>query len=170
MVQRGGSYVLALKAHQPTMVADVQARFADARVAQQPDYGMTSATLTTAGHGRIETRTAFVIPDPDAIAYLNADNRWRDLSRVALVEDTAAMQVRAIFQQQYGTFSYAHLPKTTYAQTFAQMYRYDQGDYVRLLQKQGVRIWSVEFFYRIGSYLNTVGTQALGADTVTRWC
>ena len=90
--------------------------------------------------------------------------------RVYYVEDTAAMQVRAIFQKQYGTFSYEHLPKTTYAQTFAQMYRCDQGDYVRLLQKQGVRIWSVEFFYRIGSYLNTVGTQALGADTVTRWC
>ena len=43
--------------------------------------------------------------------------------RVYYVEDTAAMQVRAIFQKQYGTFSYEHLPKTTYAQTFAQMYR-----------------------------------------------
>ena len=110
--------------------------------------------------------------------------------RVYYVEDTAAMQVRAIFQKQYGTFSYEHLPKTTYAQTFAQMYRtrtdkdgrprgvkapnYEkiyipgfqpgerildfgcgQGDYVRLLQERGVRIWGVEFFYRIGSYLNT---------------
>jgi len=27
-----------------------------------------------------------------------------------------------------------------------------------MLQGQGVRIWGVEFFYRIGSYLNTVGT------------
>lgn len=74
MVQRGGTYVLALKANQPTMLADVQALFADARAAQQPDYGTTSATSTTAGHGRIETRTAFVISDPDAIASLNAGN------------------------------------------------------------------------------------------------
>ncbi|MEI6179716.1 MAG: ISAs1 family transposase, partial [Chloroflexales bacterium] len=101
MVQRGGSYVLALKAHQPTMVADVQARFADARVAQQPDYGMTSATLTTAGHGRIETRTAFVISDPDAIAYLNADNRWRDLSRVALIEAERTVNGATSIEQRY---------------------------------------------------------------------
>ena len=101
IVQRGGNYVLALKANQPTMVADVQALFADARVAQQPEYGMTSATLTTAGHGRIETRTAFVISDPDAIAYLNADNRWRDLSRVALIEAERTVNGTTSIEQRY---------------------------------------------------------------------
>jgi predicted transposase YbfD/YdcC len=101
IVQQGGNYVLALKANQPTMLADVQALFADARAAQQPEYGMTSATLTTADHGRIETRTAFVIPDPDAIAYLNADNRWRDLSSVALIEAERTVNGTTTVEQRY---------------------------------------------------------------------
>lgn len=110
--------------------------------------------------------------------------------RVYYVADQDAMRVRAIFGKQYGTFCYDNLPKTTYAQTFAQMYRvrkdkhgtprgvrapnYEkiyipnfrdgerildfgcgQGDYVRMLQERGVRIWGVEFFYRIGTHLNT---------------
>ncbi|RRR74739.1 MAG: methyltransferase domain-containing protein [Candidatus Viridilinea halotolerans] len=116
--------------------------------------------------------------------------------RVYYVADQEAMRVRAIFGKQYGTFSYDHLPKTTYAQTFAQMYRvrtdqdgaprgvrapnYDrvyipnfrdgerildfgcgQGDYVRLLQAQGVRIWGIEFYYRIGDRLNTRATHQM---------
>ena len=110
--------------------------------------------------------------------------------RVYYVEDTAAMQVRAIFQKQYGTFSYTHLPKTTYAQTFAQMYRtrtdkngtprgvkapnYEkiyipgfqpgerildfgcgQGDYVRLLQERGGRIWELNTFAPPGAVMPT---------------
>jgi hypothetical protein len=57
-----------VKANQPTSDADVQALLADARAAQQPEYGMTSATETTSDHGRIETRTAFIISDPGVIA------------------------------------------------------------------------------------------------------
>lgn len=73
--------MLALNANQPTLHADVQARFADARAAKPPEYGITSATETTSGHGRIETRTADVISDPAVIAYLNPGDRWRDLAK-----------------------------------------------------------------------------------------
>jgi hypothetical protein len=51
IVQRGGTYVLALNGNQPTLFADVLALFADARAAQQPDYGMTSATEMVMGCG-----------------------------------------------------------------------------------------------------------------------
>jgi ParB family transcriptional regulator, chromosome partitioning protein len=116
--------------------------------------------------------------------------------RVYYVPDQDATLVKAIFGKAYGKFCYTNLPKTTYAQTFAQMYRvrtdkdgvprgvrapnYDQvyipgfregerildfgcgqGDYVRMLQAQGVRIWGVEFFYRIGAHLNTKATHAM---------
>jgi len=116
--------------------------------------------------------------------------------RVYYVEERDATLVRAIFQKQYGKFSYEKLPKTTYAQTFAQMYRvrkdkngtprgvkapnYEkiyipafrpgerildfgcgQGDYVRMLQEKAVRIWGVEFFYRIGTHLNTEATHKM---------
>ncbi len=83
---RQGHDVLALKANQPTLDADVQALFADARAAQQPEDGITRATEMTSGYGRIETRTASVISNPAVMASLNPGNRWRDLSSVALVE------------------------------------------------------------------------------------
>jgi hypothetical protein len=79
-----GHDVLALQANQTTLHADVQARCADARAAKQPEYGITGATETTSGHGRIETRTAYVISDPAVIADLNPGDRRRDLAGVAL--------------------------------------------------------------------------------------
>ncbi|MFN8477210.1 MAG: hypothetical protein U0074_05185 [Kouleothrix sp.] len=81
-----GHYVLALKANQATLYADVQARSLLMPAAKQPEYGMTSASDTTSGHGRIETRTTGVINDLEVIAYLDPGNHWRDLASVALVE------------------------------------------------------------------------------------
>ncbi len=52
----------------------------------KPKYGMTTATMVTTGHSRVETRQAFVISDPDVIAYLSERSRWNDLASVALVE------------------------------------------------------------------------------------
>ena len=101
IVQRGGNYVLALKGNQPTLYDDVQALFADARAAQQAEYGITSATETVMGHGRVETRTAYVISDPTVIAYLNEGQRWRDLASVALIEAQRTVNGTTTIEQRY---------------------------------------------------------------------
>ena len=101
IVQRGGNYVLALKGNQPTLYDDVQALFADARAAQQAEYGITSATETVMGHGRVETRTAYVISDPAVIAYLNEGQRWRDLASVALIEAQRTVNGTTTIEQRY---------------------------------------------------------------------
>ena len=98
---REGHYVLALKANQATLHADVAVLFTDARVAQQTEYGMTSVTETIGGHGWVETRTAYVISDPEVIAYLNPGNRWRDLASVALVEAQRTAYGQTTTEQQY---------------------------------------------------------------------
>lgn len=107
---RQGHYVLALKANQATLYADVQALFADARAAKQPEYGMTSASDTTSGHGRIETRTTYVINDPEVIAYLNPGNHWRDLASVALVEAQRTAEGRTTTEQRFYLLDQARLP------------------------------------------------------------
>lgn len=56
IIQRGGQYVLALKGNHPTLLAEVQDLFADARATTHPAYGMTTATTVEKNHGRIETR------------------------------------------------------------------------------------------------------------------
>ena len=101
IVQRGGNYVLALKGNQPTLYDDVQALFTDARAAQQAEYGITSATETVMGHGRVETRTAYVISDPTVIAYLNEGQRWRDLASVALIEAQRTVNGTTTIEQRY---------------------------------------------------------------------
>ncbi len=101
IVERGGQYVLALKGNQPTMLAEVQALFTDARAALQPAYGMTSATTIEKDHGRIETRRAFVISDPDALQYLNERQHWAQLRSVALVEAERTVQNTTTLEQRY---------------------------------------------------------------------
>ena len=116
--------------------------------------------------------------------------------RVYYVPDDARMMVKGIFQREYGVFDYGMLPKTTYYQTFAQMYRkredeqgrprgvsapfYEkvyipnfrpgerildfgcgQADYVRLLQKKGLRIWGIEFYFRAKQTINTVAVHQM---------
>ncbi len=78
--------IARLKGNQPQMHADVVARFADARSALQPAYGMRHATTIDTGHGRIEQRQALVISDPSVIAYLNDQDRWTGLRSVVVIE------------------------------------------------------------------------------------
>lgn len=120
--------------------------------------------------------------------------------RTYYVPDDQASLVRGLFRRAYGAFDYSRLPKTTYMQTFAQMYRvrqdadgrpigvgqpfYEhmyipnfkpgerildfgcgQGDYVRILQGRGIRIWGMEFFYRAGNRLNTMAVHQM-ADSL----
>jgi predicted transposase YbfD/YdcC len=101
IVRRGGNYVLALKANQPTMHADVVALFMDARTAAQPEYDMTKATSVDVAHGRTEIRHAFVISAPSAIAYLNEGQRWANLQSVVLIEAERTLGDATSIEQRY---------------------------------------------------------------------
>ncbi len=101
IVRQGGDYILALKGNQPRMHADVVALFADAHAARQPAYGMTLAARVTAGHGRQETRQAWVISDPAVIAYLNDRGRWTGLGSVIMLEAERTLDGRTTVEQRY---------------------------------------------------------------------
>ena len=101
IVQRGGDYVLALKGNHKTMLADVAAVFADARATEQGAYGMTTASEVSAGHGRLETRSAFVVSDPEVIGYLNERGRWAELRSVALVEAERTVNGTTTCEQRF---------------------------------------------------------------------
>lgn len=107
IIQRGGQYVLALKENQPTMYAEVRALFADARAAHASAYGMRTDRTVTKGHGRIETRQAFVIHDPAALAYLNERQHWAHLTGVALIEAERTLHTGTTTEQRYYLLSQA---------------------------------------------------------------
>jgi predicted transposase YbfD/YdcC len=83
------------------MLADVAALFADARAALQTEYDMTSASSVDVAHGRVETRRAFVISDPHALAYLNESKRWAQLQSVALIEAERTVNDTTTREQRY---------------------------------------------------------------------
>jgi len=89
IVAQGGDYVLALKDNHPTLHDDVQAIFAEARrtafAPLAPEHH-DHAKATDKGHGRLEVRRAWVISDPQIIAFLDEAGRWPGLRAIGLVE------------------------------------------------------------------------------------
>lgn len=85
IVAGGGDYVLALKANQPDLLADVIDSFT---VAAQPDACQRTVEKN---HGRLEWRVCETISDPAVIAWLDPDQAWTGLQTIARV--TATRQV-----------------------------------------------------------------------------
>lgn len=80
---QGGDYLLALKDNHPDLAADVRARFAE----RVPEAGGGEAPVfeeTDKGHGRIETRRAWV----EEAAWFAQCADWKDCRSVLLVEST----------------------------------------------------------------------------------
>lgn len=102
--------------------------------------------------------------------------------RVCRIPDSKKDDARAFLWQQYGKFSYEHIERNTWNQTYAQKYRLrteegggsslynelvipslspsvrvldfgcGQADYVKALARQGTNILGIEFFYRRGHF------------------
>jgi len=83
---QGGDYVLALKDNQPTLSADVQECFAQARRTGFADVTHDADTDVDKGHGRLEIRRRWVITDPDHLAWLQAAHRWPGLEAIGMVQ------------------------------------------------------------------------------------
>jgi predicted transposase YbfD/YdcC len=79
----GADYVLALKANQETLYADVQQLFLDGL---EDDFAGTEHheyQTVDEGHGRVETRTYHVVPVPEELAQRHAD--WQGLRSFGMV-------------------------------------------------------------------------------------
>jgi len=86
---QGGQYVLALKDNQPTLHDDVRAAFAEARATAFADLAPqhhSAAKTVDKGHGRLEIRRAWVITDPEVLAFLNPAGAWASLGGIGLIE------------------------------------------------------------------------------------
>jgi predicted transposase YbfD/YdcC len=78
-VAQGGDHILALKDNHPTLHDDVRAIFAAARatdVAPRAAPHHDHARAVGTGHGRLAARRAWVIRDPEVLAFLDAAGRW----------------------------------------------------------------------------------------------
>jgi len=84
ILDQGGDYVLGLKGNQETLHDDVQWSFT---LAQQDGGGdVSQAERMEKGHGRIETRRAWLIDDAEIIAWLQERHAWPGLQAIGWVQ------------------------------------------------------------------------------------
>lgn len=85
ITERGGDYLLAVKANQPTLFAEIARYFDD------PDARLAAQTDTDKGHGRIETRRYAVTGEID---WLSGDRRYPDEPRFPKLKAIAMVEAR----------------------------------------------------------------------------
>src|SRR5690606_1148491 len=71
LVAQGADYVLALKANQETLHQDVVGLFEQARATEFADIAHDYRETLDKGHGRLERRRAWLVHDPDYLAWLD---------------------------------------------------------------------------------------------------
>jgi len=85
IVDADADYVLALKANQGQLHEDVKLLFDGIADNQLPDVQTDTVQTTDGDHGRIETRTAISVSDPDLIAPLRGSENFVNLNSVVKV-------------------------------------------------------------------------------------
>lgn len=112
IVQRGGDYLLALKANRPVMLRDVEAFFADPAAAD-----LDIVETTDGEHGRIEIRRHTVCHQVD---WLFSDRRYPDepnfphLAMIGMVETEVMRDGKTVHERRYYIAS-AKLDAKTFA-------------------------------------------------------
>jgi len=95
----GADYLLAVKANQPTLRAEIESFFADA-----PPASLESTTAVDKGHGRIEQRTVTVARE---VAWLTGERRFPgelrlpDAATIIRVASRAELKDRGRFETRY---------------------------------------------------------------------
>jgi predicted transposase YbfD/YdcC len=86
IVERGGDYVIAVKANQPQLYEAMQLMFRDAQATQFRDVAHDFHQTVEKNHGRIEIRRCWTIAEPGYLDYLNKAQAWKHLRMVVMVE------------------------------------------------------------------------------------
>lgn len=92
--EQRGEYVLALKANQGSLLADVQDSFAQAQTDPAAGAGLAEAVTVDKGHGRLETRHHAVLTDPEVLAWLQERHHWPGLAAIGRVEAERRLEGR----------------------------------------------------------------------------
>jgi predicted transposase YbfD/YdcC len=85
IIDQEGDYALALKENQGTMYEGVSETFALAHKDQFAQTPHESHRTVEKGHGRIEIREYWTITDPEILAFLDPEHRWKKLQGIGMV-------------------------------------------------------------------------------------
>jgi predicted transposase YbfD/YdcC len=103
IVDKGGDYVLALKANQGQLVEDVQSLF-EIEFAERTPFHWVEHDYHRAvdkGHGRVEILECWVVTDPEYLDYIRAHKEWPELRSVILVRGERRVGDQVSRQDRY---------------------------------------------------------------------
>ena len=123
VIEQGADYVLALKANQGGLYAEVEQAFAAEQ--DRGFQGVRHETLTTRekNHGRIETRRHVLLTDPAYLDYFNRDGKWWGLAAIGMVERTREVNGQVERQTHYYIPSLTHNVAQATVEAFARAVR-----------------------------------------------
>ncbi len=98
IVEQGGDYLLALKENQPSLYADVEEFFTEARATHFAGIAHGFHREVDGGHGRVETRRCWSVGEID---WLRERHAWLQLTSIALVERTRQVGERKTVEVGY---------------------------------------------------------------------
>lgn len=101
ILDQGADSVLALKGNQGALHQDVQETVRRAEADGWRGVAHDQVTAIDKGHGRIETRRAWVLTDADHLAWLQAEHAWPGLAAVGLVEAERRTGAARTVQRRY---------------------------------------------------------------------
>lgn len=118
IVQQGGNYILAVKENQEQLYRDIVDTFRYADDARWRGIAHAQDRRVNGDHGRIETRDAWLISDPDVLAYLNPTGRWAGLASIGMIQTERITDGTPAYERRYYILS-----GTPTARTFAEAVR-----------------------------------------------
>jgi predicted transposase YbfD/YdcC len=86
IVEQKGDYALALKKNQVVLYTKVQEAFELAKKENFANIKYETSKMNEKGHGRLETRSYWIIDDESIISALNANGDWEHLRSIGMVE------------------------------------------------------------------------------------
>ncbi len=92
IIEQQGAYALALKENHGTLYDEVQATFTMAGKETWTNEHYASDRTLEKAHGRLEIRDSWTISDPEILAYLDPEHRWKGLRGIGMVQAKRRME------------------------------------------------------------------------------
>jgi predicted transposase YbfD/YdcC len=115
IITQEGEYALALKDNQGDLYKEVKATFALAEKETHASPYNESDRSVEKGHGRLEIRDYWTISDPEILAYLDPEKRWKGLRGIGMVRAERRIDQEITQETRYFLLSFPSVKTFAYA-------------------------------------------------------
>jgi predicted transposase YbfD/YdcC len=107
IIDQEGEYALALKDNHGNLYDEVKATFALAEKDGFPNQYWESSRQVEKGHGRLEIREHWTLSDPEILAYLDPEQKWKGLRGIGVVRAERRMEQKTTKETRYFLLSFS---------------------------------------------------------------